>query len=363
MPVINQVPMSYLYDYTGVIHIHSAYSFDGRTPMPDILEAARRNSLDFVMLTDHSNLRAMEEGFEGWNGDTLLIVGQEIAPRFNHYIAFETNTPVIFPEEEQDINPQIYIDHVRAQGGIGFIANPDNEGTKMFHVKHFPWLDWTATGYTGIGIWDFMSDWQSTMNGYIRALFSYFFPAFFLRGPKEETLQRWDRLNQSSKVVGICELDNHNSIVKALGFNFSVFPFAKAFKFLRTHVITETPFAKDKKRDIELLLSALKQGRVYIAGEYYQEAKGFCFVLTDNERNATMGDDFMLDGEACLATMLPVTAKVRIIKDGMLFIEETTHNLTCHIRQQGVYRVEAYLKVFGKYLPWIFSNPIYVHSG
>jgi Predicted metal-dependent phosphoesterases (PHP family) len=138
VPVINQVPMSYLYDYTGVIHIHSAYSFDGRTPMPDILEAARRNSLDFVMLTDHSNLRAREEGFEGWNGDTLLIVGQEIAPRFNHYIAFETNTPVIFPEDEQDINPQIYIDHVRAQGGIGFIAHPDHEGTNMFHVKHFP---------------------------------------------------------------------------------------------------------------------------------------------------------------------------------------------------------------------------------
>lgn len=352
--------MPHLYDYTGIIHIHSAYSFDGRTSVPDILEAANKNGVDFIILTDHSNLRAKEEGFEGWHGDTLLIVGQEIAPRFNHYLAFQINVPVIIPEDEPDINPQIYIDQVRMQEGIGFIAHPDHEGTKMFHVKHFPWLNWTVTGYTGIGIWDFMTDWQSSLNGYIKALFSFFFPAFFLRGPKKATLQRWDHLNQISRVVGIGELDNHATIRRVMGFNVSVFPFMKAVKFLRTHVITENPLANDNKKDIDLLLSALKRGRAYVAGEYFQKAKGFSFVLTKNGKHATMGDDFMLDGEACLTTMLPVTAKVRIIKDGSPFREEITHNLACPIDREGVYRVEAYLKILGRYIPWIFSNPIYV---
>jgi hypothetical protein len=351
--------MSNLYDYTGVIHIHSAYSFDGRTPVRDILKAAKSNGLDFVMLTDHSDLRAREEGYEGWHGNTLLIVGQEIAPRFNHYIAFGTNVPVIISENKPDMKPQTYIDKVLTQGGIGFIAHPDHEGTKMFHVKHFPWLDWTVTGYTGIGIWDFMSDWQRSLNGYAKAFFSYFFPALVLKGPNKETLQRWDRLNRTSRVVGIGELDNHDSVQRVIGINFSIFPFTKAFKFVRTHVITEKPLVKDSKTDIELLLSSLKQGRIYVAGEYYREARGFSFVVSDNNRNATMGDDFILDGEACLTTILPAPAKVRIIKDGTLYREEVTHKLTCNIRQQGVYRVEAYLKVFGKYLPWIFSNPIY----
>jgi hypothetical protein len=355
--------MSYLYDYTGVIHIHSVYSFDGRTPVPDIIEAARINGIDFVMLTDHSNLRGREEGFEGWHGDTLLIVGQEIAPRFNHYIAFCTNTPVVIPKDEQDMDPQIYIDHVREQGGIGFIAHPDHEGTKMFHVKHFPWLNWEVTGYTGMGIWDFMSDWQSTLTGYLNALFSYFYPAFFLKGPKKETLQRWDQLNQSHKVVGIGELDNHDSIKNVMGFPVSVFPFSKAFRFLRTHLITEKPLAKDNRKDIELLLSALSQGKAYVAEEYYHEAKGFSFMVTDNGKSSTMGDDFILDNEACLTTILPATAKVRIIKDGNPFREEITHNLTCTLGEKGIYRVEAYLKVRGKYLPWIFSNPIYVKRG
>jgi hypothetical protein len=352
--------MCNLYDYTGVIHVHSVYSFDGRISVPDILDAARANGIDFIMLTDHSNMRAKEEGFEGWRGNTLLVIGQEIAPRFNHYLAFQINEPVVVTEDEPDIDPQIYMNHVHERGGIGFIAHPDHEGTKLFHVKHYPWINWTVTGYTGMGIWDFMTDWQSTLNGYIKALFSFFFPAFFLRGPKKETLQRWDQLNKNSKVIGIGELDNHDTMKKLMGLNFSVFPFNKAFKLVRTHVMTEEPFTRDDKRDIELIISALKRGRVYVAQEYYRETKGFSFILRDNHRSATMGDDFMLNGEACLTAVLPATAKVRIIRDGTLYREEITHNLTCSINQEGVYRVEAYLKIFGKYLPWIFSNHIYV---
>ena len=352
--------MPNFYDYTGIIHSHSAYSFDGRTPIGEILEAARINGIDFVMLTDHSNLRAREDGFEGWNGNTLLIVGQEIAPRFNHYLAFQIDAPVIIPEDEPDINPQIYVDQVRAKGGMGFIAHPDHEGTKLFHVKHYPWLDWRVTGYTGIGIWDFMTDWQSTLRGYTRSMLSFLFPAFFLTGPRKVTLERWDRLNSNAKVVGIGELDNHDTLQRVLGLNLSVFSFAKAFKFMRTHVITERPLVRDHAKDIASLLSALKQGRAYVAGEYFRKSKGFSFILTDNNRSAYMGDDFILDNEACLAATLPATAKIRIIKDGSLFKEEIAHDLTCSISQPGIYRVEAYFKVLGKYLPWIFSNPIYV---
>ncbi|HVO68343.1 MAG TPA: CehA/McbA family metallohydrolase [Syntrophales bacterium] len=352
--------MCNLYDYTGVIHVHSVYSFDGRISVPDILEAARANGIDFIMLTDHSNVRAREEGFEGWQGDTLLVIGQEIAPRFNHYLAFQINEPIIVTEDAADVDPQVYMNDVQVQGGIGFIAHPDHGGTKLFHVKHYPWINWGVTGYTGMGIWDFMTDWQGTLTGYFKALFSYLFPAFVLKGPKEETLRRWDQLNKDFKVVGIGELDNHDTMKRMMGLNLSVFPFTKAFKLVRTHVLTEGPFTKDDKRDIELLISALKHGRVYVAQEYYHEAKGFSFVVQDNGRSATMGDVFILDGKACLDIMLPTTAKIRIIRGGIPYREEITNNMACSISEKGEYRVEAYLKVFGKYLPWIFSNPIYV---
>ena len=76
-----------LYDYTGVIHLHSSLSFDGHTPMRRIIAAAEKNGIDFIMLTDHDHLKARDEGWEGWQGKTLVIVGEEIAPRFNHYLA------------------------------------------------------------------------------------------------------------------------------------------------------------------------------------------------------------------------------------------------------------------------------------
>ncbi|HEX7533862.1 MAG TPA: CehA/McbA family metallohydrolase [Syntrophales bacterium] len=352
--------MPNFYDYTGIIHSHSAYSFDGRATIGEILEAARINGIDFVTLTDHSNLRAKEEGFEGWHGDTLLIVGQEIAPRFNHYLAFQIDTPVVITEDEPDLDPQAYVDEVLAKGGMGFIAHPDHEGTKLFHVKHYPWLDWKVTGYTGMGIWDFMTDWQNTLRGYPRSILSFLFPAFFLTGPRKVTLERWDRLNSNAKVVGTGELDNHDTCMRVLGLNLSVFPFAKAFKFVSTHVITERPLVKDHVKDIASLLSALKQGRVYVAGEYFRKSKGFSFVLTDSDRIAYMGDDFILDNEACLTATLPATAKIRVIKDGTMIREEIGRELTGSISEPGVYRVEAYLRVLGKYRPWIFSNPIYV---
>jgi hypothetical protein len=211
-----------------------------------------------------------------------------------------------------------------------------------------------------MGIWDFMTDWQSTLRGYTRSILSFLFPAFFLTGPWKKTLERWDLLNRSSRVVGIGELDNHDTLKRVLGLNLSVFPFAKAFKFMRTHVITERPLVKDHAKDIASLLAALKQGRAYVAGEYFRESKGFSFVITDNNRSAYMGDDFILENEASLTTALPATAKIRIVKDGAIFQEEIARDLTCRISEPGVYRVEAYLRVLGKYLPWIFSNPVYV---
>ena len=129
---------------------------------------------------------------------------------------------------------------------------------------------------------------------------------------------------------------------------------------MRTHVITERPLVRDHAKDIASLLSALKKGRVYVAAEYFRKSKGFSFILTDNDRSACMGDDFMLENEACLTATLPTTAKIRMIKDGTVIREEIGQDLTGRVSEPGVYRVEAYLRVLGKYLPWIFSNPIYV---
>jgi hypothetical protein len=346
-----------LYEYSGAIHFHSIYSFDGRVSVSDILNAANKNNLDFLGLTDHSILDA--KGLEGWHGRTLLIVGQEISPRFNHYLAFGLDVPIPM-DEHAEVPPQSYIDEVAAKGGFGFIAHPDHEGTEMFHVKHYPWIDWSVTGYTGMGIWDFMTDWQSRLGRFPKSLLCYLFPAYVLKGPRPVTLERWDSLCRNSKVVGIGELDNHDTLYRfAGGLKIGVFPFRKAFRFVRTHLLTESPLGGDKKEDIEKLLKAMRSGRAYFAMEYFKNAKGFSFSISGEGGEATMGDEFLLKKEAVLSVTIPGNGKIRIVKDGKLFKEVSGSTVEIVISEAGVYRVEGFLRKLGRYRPWIFSNPIY----
>ncbi len=349
-----------LNDYTGIIHLHSAYSFDGRTPIMEIVAAAQQKGLDFLLLTDHSTVRAREEGYEGWHDGTLLIVGEEIAPRFNHYLAFGLNIPIACAEREPDLPPQEYIDRVRTLGGVGFIAHPDHKGSALFHVKHYPWKEWSATGYTGLGIWDFMTDWQNSLTGYLRAILSYAFPAYFLRGPDPKTLERWDRMTQIRSIAGIGELDNHNSRIRILGIHFPVFPFSRVFRLIRTHILTEKPLCGDSRSDIPTLLNALKRGRAYISLDHFRPASGFTLLLTEKGRRATMGDGFFLHQSAELTAFFPYQARIRLIRNGIPFHESIGKELSLALCDNGVYRVEAALKVLGRYRPWIFSNPIYV---
>lgn len=353
-------PPANLTDYAGVIHLHSAYSFDGRTPLAEIIRAANKCGVDFLLLTDHSTLQARKDGFEGWHDGTLLIVGEEIAPRFNHYLAFQLEESVATAEELPGMPPQAYVNRVRNKGGLGFIAHPDHEGTLKFHVKPYPWTDWSVNGYTGLGIWDFMTDWQNSLSGYLRAILSYAFPAFFLRGPSPNTLARWDALTRERRVVAIGELDNHDTLKRIMGVNLSFFPFARVFRLIRTHVLTDGPLSGSSRADIATLFEALRNGRAYVALDHYRSSSGFSLFLTEGGRCATLGDEFVLQDSAELTVSVPYQARVRIIRNGVLFYQATGKAFSVEIREPGVYRVEAFLKVRNVDHPWIFSNPIYV---
>ncbi|MHB8091979.1 MAG: CehA/McbA family metallohydrolase [Syntrophales bacterium] len=349
-----------LQDYAGVIHLHSQYSFDGRTPVPEILGAARANKIDFLLLTDHSTMQARTDGFEGWRDGVLLVVGEEIAPRFNHYLAFGHDRAVDCAEKEPDLPPQIYIDRVKAQGGFGFIAHPDHSGTPLFHVKHYPWQAWSVTGYSGIGIWDFMTDWQNSLSGYLRAILSYAFPAFFLCGPCPATLERWDSLTTEQAVVGIGELDNHDTRKHLWRFTISVFPFSRVFNLLRTHILTERPLTGNSQNDIREVLRSLKTGHCYVSLDYFYPARGFSMTINDGQSEATIGDRFLLQDTAQLQVSFPRPAKIRLIHNGRLIQETVGEELSYIVRNPGVYRIEAYLKAWGRYRPWVFANPLYV---
>ena len=80
--------MDEAYDLTCVIHLHSTYS-DGTGTVPQIARAAEKAGVDVVFLTDHDTLAAKDNGEEGWYGNALVLVGEEVSPTDrDHYLAF-----------------------------------------------------------------------------------------------------------------------------------------------------------------------------------------------------------------------------------------------------------------------------------
>jgi hypothetical protein len=151
-----------MYDYRGAIHLHSTYS-DGMGGVDEIMRCANDVGLDFVVLTDHDTTQPIDDGHEKWHDSTLLMIGLEITPAKNHYIAFGDGK-LKGAKMLRQKSTQEYIDAVAEQGHLGFIAHPDHTGTQRFGIPPLPWDEWTVSNFTGMGIWDLQTDWQSKLD-------------------------------------------------------------------------------------------------------------------------------------------------------------------------------------------------------
>jgi hypothetical protein len=348
-----------LHHYVGAIHLHSAHSHDGRRTVKEIAQAAARCGLDFVMLTDHFSLAARQMGEDGWRGRVLVVVGEEVSPRYNHLLVFGLDEPLKPAEGE---TPQGLIDRAREQGGVCFLAHPDHKGTELFGVPSCGWRDWDVTGFAGLGIWDVMTDWQRRLTSYPRALLAYLSPALALRGPELETLARWDELGRGRRVAGLGELDNHDFHRHLFGFDFSIFPFQTAFRLVLTHVLLTRPFSGERAADEAALLEALCAGRAYVCLEALASGRGFEFFALMEEIALHMGDEVPLCGQAEFVVRLPRSAHIRLLRDGRPEVAVYGRELHHVARRPGVWRVECRLSRGGIWRPWLYANPIYLRE-
>ncbi|MGQ9630674.1 MAG: PHP domain-containing protein [bacterium] len=357
------------YDCVGAIHLHSIYS-DGSGTMEEIVESAKEAGLDFIMVTDHSDyflggeggwvrcdpFGAQELGYEGWHDGVLVIIGVELNASKNHYLAFGLRESVDCREK----TAQECIDEVARRGGFGFIAHPDHTANALLDIPSYAWRDWTVTGFAGLGIWNLMEDWAQNLKGILGAIGGYLFPERTLRGPSPTTLQRWDDMVRKSRVVGIGEIDNHAKRKRIMGVRFTVFPYLRAFRTIRNHLILPEPLSRDSAGDTQRIYEALRRGGLYISNDYWHPAEGFSFIAESGGREGTMGDEIALDGEVRFHISLPKRGIVRIIKDGRTLWEGMARDHSLRASDPGAYRVEAHYIIRGAAKPWIFSNHIYV---
>jgi len=338
------------YEYVGVIHVHSKYS-DGSGSIKKIAKEAKLAGLDYVVISDHNVIKAL--GKEGWHDGVLLLVGEEIGAKgSSHYLALNIKERIHPDVYHRDVH--LYIEAVKRQGGIGFVAHPYELIKAFFRLKIFSWQSWNEKDFTGIEIWSYMHDWSHNVNLF-NIIYYYLYPHKAIDGPPMDIIQEWDSLCQKRRVVGIGASDVHAKYISPFSM-IQFLSYRRNFHGVRTHLLMESPLSHDLNESKRAVYNALESGHCFFSYDYEVDSRGFTFEADTEGKKLIMGDECNFNGKAELVASSPIPALIRLIKDGQVIIEKNSTQLVHEINERGVYRIEAHHNS----KPWVFTNPIYL---
>ena len=345
------------------LHMHTTYS-DGTGSHTDIGEAALKVGLDAVIVTDHNVLvNGPERYYKEGRRQTLLLVGEEIhdqarQPQANHMLVFNARRDLASFAPE----PQKLIDKIREEGGLSFIAHLYDPECPPIKEADISWVDWDVKGFTGLELWNSLSDIKIHGKTIFHLIFYVFFPAFLNCQPPPEHLNKWNELlGAGKKVVAIGGADAHALPVHAGPLHLSVFPYEFHFRGITTHLLTPAPLSGEIETDRKMIYEALAKGHCFVAFDLPASTRGFNFTAQGRETTALMGDEISANGGVTFNIKLPQMAECVLLKDGKPFKSWKTRETCTHITTEpGVYRVEVFRRYLGLRRSWIISNPIYV---
>jgi hypothetical protein len=105
---------------------------------------------------------------------------------------------------------------------------------------------------------------------------------------------------------------------------------------------------------------------LYTAFKTFGDAKGFNFYVQNpvGQIEGMMGDSVKFSNSKSIHAVTPLPGQYRLIHNGKTVkisdIDGYEFNFVEPV-EKGAYRVEVHLNFNGKYVPWIYSNPIYVY--
>jgi hypothetical protein len=293
------------------------------------------------------------------------MVGEEVhdqtaIPQKNHLLVFGTGYEVA-PNAD---NTQLLINRVRDANGLAFIAHPVDPAAPAFGEPDISWEKWNVGNYTGIELWNAMSEFKSLLKNKFMALFYAYNPKFVAHGPFPEALRKWDELmDKGARVVAIGGSDAHAFQVSMGPFHRILFPYEFHFRAVNTHIFTPGELSGEAGADQRMVLDAIRQGHAFIGYDLPSSTRGFRFTAKGINGTAWMGDEMGVRGGVTLQIRLPRRAECHLLMDGEVVKTWRKREICTYITSEaGVYRVEVYRNYIGRRRGWIFSNPIYLRD-
>jgi hypothetical protein len=384
-------------DYRCILHAHAEDSAHTGGTLPEMLADAKKASVNAILLSDH--YRPPTDFIDGrWRGlkeGVLFIPGSEV----NGFLVYPMKSIL----NRMDLKGMDFVNTVNAGDGMIFLS----------HIEERK--DHSMEGLTGLEIynrhWDAkrdkfallalaarltdpkqLADLEKAVKLYPDEVFAFQcdYPTVYL--------DKWDEETKRRRLTGIAANDCHHNqvlLVKMVdadtvlvGTNvdaddkmhkissslrpgikeltkghksgdilarLDVDPYYRSFRNSSTHIIAP-------KLDEGSIRTALKAGHAFVAHEWMCDATGFRFeAMTNDKRVAGMGDEVKLADGLKLTSRLPLAAHVRLLRHGQVAAKfEDKSEIEFSVKEPGVYRLEAWLKLDGEWRPWIFANPIYV---
>jgi hypothetical protein len=350
-------------DYKGVMHVHSSLGGHSLGNFTDIIEAANRNNLSFVVMTEHTSplMDTSAMTLKGDHAGVLFINGNEVNTASHDRLLLAPGSAEA--AEANRIGSQEVLTGQKSQNGLSFIAYPHE------------FRSWEVVDYDGMEVYNLYTntkkinyfvtffDWLWSYWGYADLMFARFYER-----PNDE-LKKWDELmaGKNRKVVAVAGADAHSNVGFQLGdrtgkslIGVNLDPYERTFSVVRNHVLIE----KEKPLTEETLLAGIASGHCYIAFDIFGDSSGFTFTARNNKSAGIMGDEIELLDGVSLTVTTPVNSRILLLKDGRVIRDEDgAPSKEFPVTERGVYRVEVYLTQLGtlvKDKPWIISNPIYV---
>jgi hypothetical protein len=332
---------------------------DGTVSHQELGRIAAEAGLDFIIVTDHNTYR---RGLEGRVGNTLLLVGEEVHDphrerQSSHTLCFNIHEDVA----QHAAHPQELLDAVAAQGGFCFLAHPfERDAAAFLPEPNISWRDWEVTGYAGIELWNYMSEFKASLKSRAHAVLYAFLPKLAISGPYPETLRKWDELLRTRRTSALGGADAHGTVYHMGPLSRAVQPYDHLFRCVNTHLLSEEPLTGDLEHDKATIYGALRAGRGFVGYEQPGAVAGLSFWARSGSAEATMGETLELHNALQLRATVPAPAMLRLLRDGRTIAQSRGRELAFMAPKPGVYRLEAYRRYAGRLRGWVFSNPIYV---
>jgi hypothetical protein len=317
-------------EYKGVVHVHSFLGGHSSGTFSEIISAAQANQLQFVIMTEHTekDFDTAAMTLQGLHGGVLFINGNEVsAENGDRSLVLPGDVSIVaYPEEFKNW------DTARMNGVE--VYNVYTNARRINPVIAFFDVLWSKRSYPDL-------------------IF-----ALYLQRP-DENLKKWDQALARSRLTATGGNDAHANIGVSLKdsagktlLGIQLDPYATSFRLVRLHVLVQ----QGKALDATSLMDAVRAGHCFIGFDFLGDPSGFVFEAGNGK---IQGDEISLTADTRLRVRSPVSARIVVLKDGVIWSDESgISSKEIAVTERGVYRAEVYLPQLGN-LPWIISNPVY----